>query len=81
MAKDILTEDDKAAFKEVAGLLEDRGLRDRFGVYFQHEHFTLAEGEVVHEISDPVGRISLRRAINADQMPRRRLSVGMGAGC
>lgn len=69
MSTTILTEADQHALNEVAVILGKHDLLNRFGVYFRHEHFPVAADEVVHEINDEQGRISLRRVLKANELP------------
>lgn len=53
----------------IAGILEEHGLLDQFGVHQIHSHFPVNSDEVMHEVNDPQGRITIARPIKAAELP------------
>ena len=58
-----LTEDDKACLKEVAAILQKHNRLDRFGVNLLHEHFHVADDEVLMETCDFETRVLTIRPV------------------
>jgi hypothetical protein len=51
-----LNEADKACFADIRVVLANHGMLDRFGVTLLHEHFPVADDEVLFETCDPAAR-------------------------
>ncbi len=64
-----LGKQDHELFDELAAVLRRHGASERFGVALLHEHFPLAEGEVLHETNDPATRTQSVQVLQEDQLP------------
>src|SRR3990167_573429 len=51
-----LSPDDDACLEEIRQVLLRRGQEGKFGVTLLHEHFSVAENEILFEENDPVAR-------------------------
>ena len=57
------------AAQAIAKTLEEHNLLDQFGVHQIHSHFPVDPDELMHEINDPQGRITITRPIKTDELP------------
>jgi len=64
-----LSEEDHNCFAEIRGILEKYGNLQRFGVCLLHQHFDLAEDEVLTESWDPERRLLISKPAKRGRSP------------
>jgi len=66
-----LDERDLEFFKDVYNLMKNKypEMEEKFGIWRNHQHFELAENEVLHETTNITTRESVLRIIDKNNLP------------
>jgi hypothetical protein len=65
-----ISSQEQAFFQAYANLLKKyRHMNGKFGLWRVHQHHTIGDDELLHEVSDPVKRTSTIRVIKKNNLP------------